>query len=317
MSLLVIRPPYVPDDLLQTCRDLCQITTYRKGAFQEDLAPVWTDCLTSIAFIFNKCAKWRLDWIAHMPRILVLEHQCTVQTGMTAGDVVFFANRQGLIRHAGVFVSHDQIFHCSQGTRGGAIECISAMFAKRSLKSQLPIYYKIDNVYSLLDQIDPRIANGAINAGPFQKNYKLAKKITQFYIANRHKFRYLLLHITESVKPLHKFHWIDYIKNHTALAQSETDPVMMDCSLTPPNQPTPPLSDVPPLVLDPTLVTPPPSDAPENGRKRKVSFSEPKETAPPTLEGIWILTKASENLHYASLLEDGRSVYAKSSVEVP
>src|SRR5216684_4647964 len=105
VTLLVLRPSTVPPTFLQECSYLVEKTTYLKGEFQKDLAPDFTDCLTSVAWIFRKCSRWKLEWIANMPRKLISHYQFDVAKGSSPGDLIFFSNRKGITKHVGVFVT--------------------------------------------------------------------------------------------------------------------------------------------------------------------------------------------------------------------
>jgi hypothetical protein len=156
-NLVVLRPPCIPNLLVEECKILCAMTIYQKsGEIEKDLAPRFTDCLTAIAFLFRKCQYWRLDWIGNMPRKLLLEYGFTTEKGMHKGDVVFFANSEGVTKHIAIGLSDMEVFHCSQANKGGKIECITDLFTKRFKRSQLPMYCEITTPTILICQIDPR-----------------------------------------------------------------------------------------------------------------------------------------------------------------
>ncbi len=93
---------------------------YKKGAFRE-WAPKTVDCLTSIWYIFKRAKiDVPLTYIGDMPRALLSSNrfkalQIDIENAR-CGDVLFVKGRRNqkrLITHVALFLSNNQIFHCS------------------------------------------------------------------------------------------------------------------------------------------------------------------------------------------------------------
>lgn len=183
----------MPTQLLLTCKNLCRITTYRRGSYQED-APLWTDCLSAVAVIFEEFGRWNLDWIGNMPRKLIEEKKFTIETGMRKGDLLFLTNSKGVIRHVAVALSASEVFHSSRYNRGGAIESLKTVFSR---------YSQIKSRRFLLWSIDPRTY---LKASPWNDQPVSAytsKLYQKFFCKNSNrKERVLRLDITQQLSNL-------------------------------------------------------------------------------------------------------------------
>ncbi len=119
------------DTLLRSiASELQEKTAYLRTAPKE-LAPEQTDCLTSIHYIFKKAlaADFPVTFIGDMPRTLssLAGWEFTVlksKEEIRAGDLYFVGKveKTRLISHVALFLSQDELFHCTQDHSRAIVE---------------------------------------------------------------------------------------------------------------------------------------------------------------------------------------------------
>lgn len=123
--------------LVEVAAELNGKTFYLRRASLES-APQYTDCLTSIHYLFKKALQVDipLTFIGDMPRQLssfgewkVLKTQ--VHEAL-CGDLIFVKKRNmsQLISHVGMVTEENQIFHCSKEAQTAVIESWEAFFSQ-------------------------------------------------------------------------------------------------------------------------------------------------------------------------------------------
>ncbi|NNM44050.1 MAG: C40 family peptidase [Chlamydiae bacterium] len=111
-------------------------TTYRRKPSLEE-APLVTDCLTSIHYIFKNALgiEIPLTFIGDMPRHLLSfgewQALCIERERAQVGDLLFVKNkkREKWLSHVGLILGIDRIFHCSKEIGTARVESDQSFFS--------------------------------------------------------------------------------------------------------------------------------------------------------------------------------------------
>lgn len=128
--LFILRPSYADPVKLSDCAlRLVDNTVYQKQAKCED-APIKTDCLTSIHYIFKTALRTHIPvtYIGNMPRQLVSYSSWRPlnikREEARCGDL-FFVQKLGkerLITHVAMFLDPDTLFHANYDAQTAVAE---------------------------------------------------------------------------------------------------------------------------------------------------------------------------------------------------
>lgn len=141
--------------MLQTiAADLEGKTTYRRPALRED-APLITDCLTSINYVFKKALGLDipLTFIGDMPRRLLSYSEWRLlkidAKDMQCGDLLFVKKKKNvkLLSHVALVVASDRIFHCCQSLGTAVVQSTEDFFC---------LYEQQLNFRKMVRYVDPR-----------------------------------------------------------------------------------------------------------------------------------------------------------------
>ena len=129
-------------------------TSYRRPALREQ-APLVTDCLTSIHYVFKQALHIDipLTFIGDMPRqLLSFGEWRALQVEMNdvrCGDILFVRNKRNekLLSHIALIIEVDKVFHCCPSSGTAVIESRNEFFS---------LYEQKLNFKEMICYIDPR-----------------------------------------------------------------------------------------------------------------------------------------------------------------
>jgi hypothetical protein len=135
---------------MASAQSLLGSTTYKRMAPLEE-APLYTDCLTSIHYIFQRAwgLEMSLTFIGDLPRSLLDSRKWTPlfvdQKEILPGDLLFVKNimRPRLVEHAVLSLGGDQYFHCRK-LEGARIESLDELYTQFEQKLTTDIFRYID-----------------------------------------------------------------------------------------------------------------------------------------------------------------------------
>lgn len=129
-------------------------TSYRRPALREQ-APLVTDCLTSIHYVFKQALSIDipLTFIGDMPRQLLSFGEWRAlkieMRNVQCGDILFVRNKRNekLLSHIALIIEVDKVFHCSPSSGTAVIESRNEFFS---------LYEQKLNFKEMICYIDPR-----------------------------------------------------------------------------------------------------------------------------------------------------------------